>query len=117
MDAVMATNDGLAHILRNETSTQNHWLGVKLVGSRSNRDGIGAEIKITTSIGTQLAMVSTTGSYLSSNDRRAHFGLGVDKEAKTVEVRWPSGIVQVLKHVTGDQILEIDEPAVASTAK
>ncbi len=113
MDVVMATNDGPSHILRNRTTNQNHWLGVKLVGSRSNRDGIGAEIKVTTSMDTQLVMVSTAGSYLSSNDRRAHFGLGSDKEAKVVEVRWPSGTVQVLKDVAGDQMLEIDEPVVA----
>jgi hypothetical protein len=113
MDVVAATNDGPSHILRNQTTNQNHWLGVKLVGSRSNRDGIGAEIKVTTSMATQLVMASTAGSYLSSNDRRAHFGLGSDKEAKAVEVRWPSGTVQVLKDVAGDQILEIDEPVAA----
>ena len=73
---VVTTNDGPAYIVRNETPTSNHWLGIKLVGHKSNRDGIGAEIKLTTSKGTQFVTVSTAASYLSSSDKRAHFGLG-----------------------------------------
>jgi hypothetical protein len=79
------------------------------VGHRSNRDGIGAEIKVTTSKGAQYVTVTTAGSYLSSNDKRAHFGLGADAVAKEVEVRWPSGIVQKLEDVKGDRVLKIDE--------
>ncbi|HEU5406824.1 MAG TPA: CRTAC1 family protein, partial [Nitrospira sp.] len=84
VDAVVTTNGGPAHILHNETATKNHWLTINLVGHRSNRDGIGAEIKVTTSQGSQYETVSTAGSYLSSNDKRAHFGLGTDTVAKEV---------------------------------
>ena len=111
LDAVITTNDGAAHILRNETPTENHWLILKLVGHRSNRDGIGAEVKLTTAKGMQqLQTVTTAGSYLSSSDKRVHFGLGAEAVAQRVEIRWPSGIVQVLEAVRADQILQVDEP-------
>ena len=95
---------------KNETPTKNHWISLDLVGHTSNRDGVGAVIKLTTSKGPQWWTVSTTGSYLSSSDKRAHFGLGSDTEAKSIEIQWPSGIHQVLKNVKGDQILRVDEP-------
>ena len=110
VDAVVTTNGGEAHILHNETATANHWLSVFLIGHASNRDGIGAEVKVTTAHGAQYITVSTAGSYLSSNDKRAHFGLGSDAVAKTVEVRWPSGITQKLLNVAADQVLKVDEP-------
>jgi len=74
LDAVVTTNDGPVYILRNETPTQNHWLTLKLVGHKSNRDAIGAEVKIVTAKGSQYATVTTAGSYLSSSDKRVHFG-------------------------------------------
>jgi hypothetical protein len=117
VDVVMTTNGGPSYILRNETQTLNHWLGIKLVGHKSNRDGIGAEIKLTTSKGTQFVTVSTTGSYLSSNDKRAHFGLGSDAAARSIEIRWPSGMVQTLKNVGGDRVLVVDEPATSQGTK
>ncbi len=110
VDAVVATNDGPAHVLHNEIATGNHWLTLSLVGHRSNRDGIGAEIHVTTSAGTQMETVSTAGSYLSSNDKRAHFGLGKDTTASKVEIRWPSGAVQTLTDVKGDRLVQVDEP-------
>jgi enediyne biosynthesis protein E4 len=111
VDVVVATNDGPAYVLHNETPTQNHWLTIKLVGHKSNRDAIGAEVKLTTSQGSQFATVSTAGSYLSSSDKRAHFGLGSESVAQSIEIRWPSGIVQKLANIHADQILQIDEPA------
>jgi enediyne biosynthesis protein E4 len=116
VDAVVTTNGGPAHILHNETVTHNHWISFCLVGHRSNRDGIGAVIKVTTSKGAQYVTVSTAGSYLSSNDKRAHFGLGLDTVAKEVEIHWPSGIVQKLENVQGDRILKVDEPDKSATA-
>jgi hypothetical protein len=83
---------------------------LKLVGHRSNRDGIGAEVKLTTSKGMQLQTVTTAGSYLSSSDKRVHFGMGAEAVAQRVEIRWPSGTVQVLEAVRADQILQVDEP-------
>ena len=111
LDAVVTTNGGPAYVLRNQTKTANHWLTLNLVGHKSNRDGIGAEIKLTTSAGPQYEIVTTGGSYLSSSDKRAHFGLGSATAADTIEIRWPSGIVQTLTHVAADQILKVDEPA------
>jgi hypothetical protein len=110
LDAVVTTNGGPAHILHNETATKNHWLTIELVGHRSNRDGIGAEIKLTTTRGAQYVTVTTASSYLSANDKRAHFGLGADAVAKSIEIHWPSGIVQTLENVQGDRVMKIDEP-------
>ena len=110
VDAVVSTNGGAPHILHNETPTGNHWLTLNLVGHTSNRDAIGAEITVTTSRGKQFVTVSTTGSYLSSNDKRAHFGLGADTYATRVQIRWPSGIQQTLEQVAADQVLKVDEP-------
>ncbi len=110
LDAVVTTNDGPAYVLHNEIPTNNHWLLLKLVGHKSNRDAIGAQIKIVTGDGPQYAMVTTAGSYLSSGDKRVHFGLGKQTQVSTIEIRWPSGITQALKDVHADQILQIDEP-------
>jgi hypothetical protein len=110
LDAVVSTNDGPVHILHNETPTQNHWLTLKLVGHKSNRDAIGAEVKLVTAKGPQFATVSTAGSYLSSSDKRVHFGLGSESLVRSIEIRWPSSILQTLKNVRADQILQVDEP-------
>lgn len=115
LDAVVATNDGPVHILHNETATRNHWILLRLVGHKSNRDAIGAEVTLVTSSGPQYATVSTAGSYLSASDKRVHFGLGQESVAQRIEIRWPSGIRQTLKDIPADQILQIDEPAAPST--
>ena len=116
IDAVVTVNDGPAHILHNETVTENHWLTLALVGHRSNRDAIGAEVKLTTNHGSQFVTVSTSGSYLSANDKRAHFGLGADAIATSIDIRWPSGLIQHLSNVKADQIFKIDEPVQSSSA-
>jgi hypothetical protein len=117
LDAVVTTNDGPAHILKNETSTENHWLLLNLVGHKSNRDGIGAQVKLISAAGQQFATVSTAGSYLSSSDKRVHFGLGRESTVQEIEIRWPSGILQSLKNLRADQILKIDEPAQTESPK
>jgi hypothetical protein len=111
LDAVVTTNDGRVHVLHNETPTQNHWLILKLVGHISNRDAIGAVVKLITAKGSQFATVTTASSYLSASDKRVHFGLAQEKVADTIEIRWPSGITQILKNVRADRILQVDEPA------
>jgi enediyne biosynthesis protein E4 len=117
IDAVVATNGGPLHIIHNETPTSNHWLTLKLVGHRSNRDGIGAEVKLVTAKGPQWVTATTASSYLSSSDKRVHFGLGSETSAQLVEIRWPSGIVQTLKDVRCDQILQVDEPVEPAASK
>lgn len=111
LDAVVTTNDGPAYVLRNDTLSQHHWLTLQLIGHKSNRDAIGAVVKLITARGSQFATVTTAGSYLSSSDKRLHFGLGPESTAKSVEIRWPSGIRQNLQNVRSNQILRIDEPS------
>ena len=110
VDAVVNTNEGPAYVLHNETPTENHWILLKLAGHQSNRDGIGAEVKAVTASGTQFATVTTTSSYLSASDKRVHFGLGKNEVVQQIQVRWPSGLVQTLKDVRVNQVLQIDEP-------
>jgi enediyne biosynthesis protein E4 len=111
LDAVVSTNGGAAHILRNETTTANHWITLHLTGHKSNRDGIGAVVKLTTTQGSQWATVTTSSGYLSSSDPRVHFGMGESTVASSIEIRWPSGIVQILNNVEGDRQIQVDEPA------
>lgn len=90
-DVVMTANDGRAYILHNESPAGHHWLTIQLVGSASNRDGIGAEVRVTTVRSAQTKIVTTGGSYQSSGDKRVHFGLGDAAEVRTLEIAWPSG--------------------------
>ncbi|MGA7634668.1 MAG: ASPIC/UnbV domain-containing protein, partial [Terriglobales bacterium] len=96
----------------NQAQTQNHWLLLKLVGHKSNRDAIGAEVELVTAAGSQFATVSTASSYLSASDKRVHFGLGKENVALRIEIRWPSGIRQTVRSVAADQVLQIDEPQI-----
>ena len=109
-DVVVSTNDGPAYVLHNETASQNHWMTLELIGRVSNRDAIGAEVKVTAAGHAQWATVSTASSYLSASDKRVHFGLGGASTAD-IEIRWPSGIQQTLKSVKADQQVKVEEPA------
>lgn len=109
LDVVVTTNDGPAYVLMNHASAENHWITIDLVGVKSNRDGIGAQIKVSTETGDQYATATTASSYQSSSDKRVHFGLGSAKAVKSIEIRWPSGIVQRLTDVKADQILTVKE--------
>ena len=117
VDAVVTTNGGAAHVLLNLTETANHWITLKLVGHKSNRDGIGAQVKVVTKPGSQWGTVTTSSGYLSASDPRLHFGLGGEGSIERIEVRWPSGIHQTLLNVKGDRQLTIDEPAQTSGAQ
>ena len=114
IDAVVTTNGGAAHILLNETATANHWITLHLTGHRSNRDGIGAVVKLTTAQGPQWVTLTTSSGYMSASDPRVHFGLGDSAVADSIEVRWPSGVVQTLTNVAGDRQIQIDEPVDAT---
>ena len=117
LDAVVTSNDGALYVLHNASQTQNHWLTLELVGHQSNRDAIGAEVKVVTAKGSQWATVTTAGSYLSSSDKRVHFGLGSEKAAEQIEIHWPSGIHQTFKDIRSDQILQVQEPAARAAGK
>jgi hypothetical protein len=110
VDVVVGTNDGAPLLLHNNGS-KNHWIVLNTVGTTSNRDGIGARIRITSESGAnQYGFVSTAGSYLSASDKRVQFGLGRDRRIRQIEIRWPSGKVQTLTDVPADQILTLKEP-------
>ena len=109
IDAVVTVLNGPPEIWMNRSRNPNHWIILKLVGVRSNRDGLGTKIKITTSLGTQYNHATTTGSYNSSNDKRVHFGLGSATVVDSIELTWPSGIKQELKNVKADQIVTVTE--------
>lgn len=97
-------------LLRNEGgNVVGNWLQVKTVGTTSNRDGIGAKIKVVAGNLTQYDRVRTGGSFLSSNDLRLHFGLGKHQKADLVEVHWPSGTVDRLTHIRANQVLVVQE--------
>jgi hypothetical protein len=104
MDAVISVLGGRPLILKGRPNG-NHWLIVKLVGTRSNRDGHGAKVRI----GNQWVYATTAGSYLSASDPRAHFGLA-QAEHVNVEIRWPTGRRQALDNVTVDRMITVEEP-------
>ncbi|MDX2153645.1 MAG: CRTAC1 family protein [Bryobacteraceae bacterium] len=107
---VLVMNMGEApSLLRNDTAGQGNWLKVKLVGSKSNRSGIGASVLVTGSGRRQRQVMLSQSSFYSQNDARLHFGLGEAKSAESIEVRWPSGMVQVLKGVRAGQTVEVRE--------
>jgi len=87
-----------------------HWLTIKLVGTKSNRDGYGARIEAVSGELRQMVENEPSSGYLSQNDPRPHFGLGHRREVDTLMVKWPSGVVQTLEHVAADQFLTITEP-------
>ncbi|MGB8012109.1 MAG: CRTAC1 family protein [Terriglobales bacterium] len=111
VDVVVSAINAPAEIWINQSPGNNHWLELKLQGTKSNRDGIGARIKVVTKSGTQYDHKSTAAGYASSSAGPVHFGLGKNPSADLVEIRWPSGIVQELRDVAGDHILLVKEPA------
>jgi enediyne biosynthesis protein E4 len=112
IDIVVSVIAGHAELLYNTTANGNHWLLIQTIGTKSNRDGIGTQIKLTSQSGlVQFNQVTTAGSYASSSDKRVHFGLGSDKLVKEITLRWPSGTVQTLHNIKADQILRVTDGA------
>jgi len=109
IDVVLGVLNDAPVILRNN-GTANHWVGLSLVGSKSNRDGIGARVVVTDSNGRrQIFDVSTSSSYLSANDGRLIVGLGQALGVKSIEIRWPSGQVQMISDPKLQQYLTVKE--------
>jgi len=97
-------------VLYNTSPDHNHWIIIQTEGRKSNRDGIGTRIKVVGQSGrVQYNQVTTSVGYVSSSDRRAHFGLGADARLREIELRWPSGKVQVLKNVAADRVVQVLE--------
>jgi hypothetical protein len=109
LDAVMSVLDGAAVVLRNTSPASGHWAAVRLTGTKSNRDGLGATVELTSASGRrQVGTVSTAGSYLSASDRTVHFGLGSETSASAT-IHWPSGTVQS-SPVRVDAVTVVTEP-------
>jgi hypothetical protein len=111
IDIVVANLGQKAYVLRNDGGNRNAWIGVKTTGRKSNRDGIGCRVKVVSASGAaQYATVNTAVGYLSASDKRLLIGLGADKTAKLVEIRWPSGVVQRFENVAAGKTVEAVEP-------
>jgi enediyne biosynthesis protein E4 len=110
IDLVVSALAAPAEIWMNDSPGANHWIEIKLEGTKSNRDGIGAKVKVVTRLGTQYNHATTSVGYASSSAGPVHFGLGGEKTANLIEIRWPSGTVQKLENVTGDRVLAVKEP-------
>jgi hypothetical protein len=105
MDAVVAVLGGPPVVLRGRPAPGRHWLGLRLSGTSSNRDGAGVRVRIAN----QWRYATTSGSYLSASDIRVHIGLGTQTDAD-IEIAWPSGRRQVLRNVRADRIVNVEEP-------
>jgi hypothetical protein len=109
VDVVVSAIGHEAEIWMNRSEKSGHWLDIALRGTKSNRDGIGARIKLVSRSGAQYNHMTTSVGYASSSDGPVHFGLGSDNRADLIEIHWPSGIVQNLQNVSADQILKVTE--------
>jgi hypothetical protein len=111
LDLVVTSLGERPRILMNNALIPNHWIMFALRGRTSNRSAIGASIKVVTASGRRLCNhVNPSVGFMSSSDRRVHFGLGAETEVAHVEIRWPSGIVQQLDHPAIDRIMRVEEP-------
>jgi len=112
LDLLITANNGPARLLRNDNANQNDLLRVKLVGTKSNRDGIGARVQLKTSKGVrQFGMVRTGSSYLSQSELPLTFGLGKPEDGTTIilEIAWPSGQKQTISEIRPNQSLTVQE--------
>jgi len=119
LDVLFTNSNGPARLLRNDGGNRNHWISIKTVGAKSNRDGIGATVRIESASGRQWNTVRSGSSYASESDHALTFGLGADTSVKTIQVEWPSGVKQSFANVAANQFLTIDEAKgiVAKSAK
>jgi hypothetical protein len=110
LDVVVTALGSPAEVWMNDSPNANHWIELALQGTKSNRDGIGAKIKLTAGRVVQFDQVSTTAGYASSSAGPIHFGLAAATVVDAIEIRWPSGVVQVLRKVPVDKLQRITEP-------
>jgi len=111
LDILVSNNGQAPQLLRNDGGNRNHWLQVFLVGTKSNRDGVGARVKVVSGDLTLYDQRKGGRSYQSAQDPRLHFGLGQRQAVDSVEVRWPSGTVTRLENLRSDQIITVKEGA------
>jgi hypothetical protein len=111
LDVVVSAINAPAEIWINQSPGNAHWIEFKLQGTKSNRDGIGARIKVVTKSGAQYSHMTTSAGYASSSAGPVHFGLGANASADLVEIRWPSGMVQQMRDVAADRVIAVKEAA------
>jgi len=109
IDVVINNLDGAATVLKNDGGNKKNWLSIKTIGSRKNRDALGAQVKVTAEELVQVKEVYSGGSYISQNDTRLHFGLGSKTRVDSIEVRWPAGKVEVIRDVPANGFVVIEE--------
>ena len=109
IDLLVTTSNGPAHLYRNDGGNRNNWLKIQLVGRESNRNGIGARLRITSATSTQTRTVKSGSSYCSQSELTAIFGIKNDTVVETVEVHWSSGKVNKLKNVQPNRLITIKE--------
>jgi enediyne biosynthesis protein E4 len=110
LDVIISTNNGPAYLFRNDGGNRNHWLNVRLIGTKSNRSAIGAVVRIESASGKQWNMVRSGSSYCSQSDLALTFGVGADTKVSKLQVEWPSGTKQQLTDISVNQFLKIEEP-------
>ncbi len=110
LDILVSQNNGPAALYRNDGGNRNHWLQLRLEGTKSNRDGIGAVVRVTSAGGAQSQTVHSGSSYCSASDLALTFGLGKDATASEIDIYWPSGAHQKLSSVKADQRMIVKEP-------
>ena len=109
MDVIVANNGDPPLLLHNSGGNGNHFVNFKLVGTKSNRDGMGARVKVVAGRLSEIREIAGGGSYLSQSDLRANFGLGKTRRMESVEVTWPSGQRQLFRNVEADKFYLIEE--------
>jgi hypothetical protein len=109
ISAVVSNMNAQVSLLVNQIKSGNHWIGIKTIGTRSNRDGIGAKIRVKAGDRVMVDEVRSGSSYDSNNDMRVHFGLGRIERAEWVEVRWPSGLTERFSNLQIDGIRSLKE--------
>jgi len=109
IDVAINIRGGYPELLRNDGGNANHWLEILLIGTRSNRDGMGASLKLTAEGVTHVEQAKGGMSYMSASDPRIHFGLGKRTKIESLEISWPSGQVDKLNNVAIDQIIAVKE--------
>jgi hypothetical protein len=109
LDIAISVSGSYPQLLRNDGGNANNWLEVMLVGTKSNRDGVGAALKLVSEGFTQYQQRKGGMSYMSAHDPRVHFGLGQRKSIDLLEITWPSGIVDKLTTVPINQIITVKE--------
>lgn len=109
LDIAVSTLDGPARLFRNDGGNRHNWLRVRAIGSRSNRSGIGAVVRVTSASGTQWQMVHSGSSYASQSELALTFGLGADTRVSRIVIEWPSGRIQTFEDLAPNQMVGVDE--------